>query len=65
MPVPKIFRMLAGATLLMFFWLVFQIYRAPGAVDAPVKSKSALDEMIRDPNLDRESSFLLLPIRSR
>ncbi|TKX26784.1 glycolipid 2-alpha-mannosyltransferase [Elsinoe australis] len=52
MPVPKIFRMLAGATLLMFFWLVFQIYRAPGAVDAPVKSKSALDEMIRDPNLD-------------
>lgn len=59
LPVPKIFRALAGVTLILFFWLVLQIFRAP-VTPSPLaeKSKSSIEDMIKDPNLDREYSEL-------
>lgn len=52
MALPKALRFLALATMLIFCWLVVQIFRAPGTVELPTKEANRWDDMIRDPNLD-------------
>lgn len=49
---PKPIRLLAGATMALFFFLVFQIVRSPRVIHAP-GGRDKVDDMVRDPNLDR------------
>lgn len=51
MALPKSVRALAGVTMLIFVYLVVQIFRAPGQIKGP-DNDGSLDDMIRDPNLD-------------
>ena len=49
---PKPIKMLAGGTMLLFLFLVFQIMRSPKVISAP-GGREKIDDMVRDPNLDR------------
>lgn len=52
MGMPKPIRLLAGATMALFFFLVFQIVKSPGVIKAQ-GGREKVDDMVRDPNLDR------------
>lgn len=52
MGMPKPIRLLAGATMILFFFLVFQIVRSPSIPQMPGGGEK-IDDMVRDPNLDR------------
>jgi len=54
MAMPKAVRLLAAVTAAIFIWLFVQIFRNPGSAATPSKDAHKWDEMIRDPNLDRE-----------
>ena len=53
MAVIKPLRALGAASILLFFYLVYIIYRSPLGLHLPGKN---FLEMIRDPNLERELS---------
>jgi len=59
MALPKAVRFLALVTMIIFGWLVLQIFRAPGKLDVPGKGSERWDDMVRDPNLDRKYRLLL------
>lgn len=54
MALPKSLRLLAIVTIVIFCWMIVQIFRAPGQA-AMGDTKTKFDDMIRDPNLDRET----------
>ncbi|KAK4621785.1 Glycolipid 2-alpha-mannosyltransferase 1 [Fulvia fulva] len=51
MGMPKPIRMLAGATMLLFVFLVYQMMRNPSVMQPPGSHEKTQD-MVRDPNLD-------------
>lgn len=52
MGMPKPIRLLAGATMALFLFLVWQIMKSPRILQAP-GGREKMDDMVRDPNLDR------------
>lgn len=54
MALPKAIRFLAVGCVLIFGFLVVQIFRAPSSVKLPGDKATKFDDMVRDPNLDRE-----------
>ena len=58
MALPKSMRILAVATVGIFFYLCLLILQAPATIEPPTAgSGQKLDKMIKDPNLDRMSTF--------
>lgn len=56
MGMPKPIRMLAGATMLLFVFLVYQMMRNPSVMQPPGSHEKTQD-MVRDPNLDRKKRW--------
>lgn len=52
MAMPKPIRLLAAATMALFFFLVVQIMRSPTTVKLPGSTDGKMEDMVRDPNLD-------------
>lgn len=52
MAIPKPIRFMAGATMVLFLFLGFQIMRNPRYVLAPGSGAGKMANMDRDPNLD-------------
>jgi hypothetical protein len=50
-------RLLAAITMLIFFWLVLQVFRAPSSVEPPAGPK--IEDWTQDPNLDGEQIYTL------
>lgn len=52
MALPKAMRLLALATLGLFCFLVYQIFKAPSSLHIPALGTGQVEDMLRDPNLD-------------
>ena len=54
MAIAKPIRFMAGATLLLFVFLLYNMMREPASIDGLVGPNEAQrkDDMLRDPNLD-------------
>jgi hypothetical protein len=57
MALPKSMQVLGAVSLLMFFYLITLIFRSPSQLSAPGYG-GKIEEMTRDPNLDRPSPHL-------
>ena len=54
---PRTLRLLGGLSLLVFLYVAVLIYRSPGGrVSRPSIIGPKLDDMLTDPNLERECS---------
>lgn len=51
MALPPAIRVLAAATICVFCFLIFQIFRAPSNLTLP-GDNTKMNDMVRDPNLD-------------
>ena len=54
MAIAKPIRFMAGATMLLFVFLLYNMMREPASIDGLVGANEAQrkDDMLRDPNLD-------------
>lgn len=57
MVMPRPIRLLAGATMALFVFLLYTIMSSSGPLKAPGLEK--VDDMIRDPNLDGRFGLIL------
>lgn len=53
MAIPRLMRLLAVVTLVLFFFLVMMLFKGPATVNQPSGEHVKLETWERDPNLDR------------